>query len=443
MKQRIPPTGRIEEHPVYRLLADMASHRVTGILTVSGETDTVDVMISEGYCVGAVSHYPRESLKLGRLMVLRGYCTDAQVEELLTRQENDLLLLGRLACDAEYLSEAELSRVLEDQFLLVLYQCMTWTRGVYYIQEKETIPYDRRTLRPIDLKPVFRAGPKIVKGRSWLQERIPDEELVPERVPGREVVPEGVQVEHDSGDGTPFVMTRDQERVVHFIDGMRTIREICDAVHMFKWSALSALIDLQDAGIITWPEKVRPRKMKKKPADAVPEETSRRRISLPDIDLSKVLVTAAKGLAVVAGIALFIVVLQKLPEKPKVSDVSATVDMPFPRARSQTALNTREIQMALVTFHLFEDSYPETLDTLLDRSLIQDSVTRDGWMNQFEYRKMDEGYYLRSFGADRIPDTDDDLTVTGRASDHVFGCFFPGTPDTTDETQTLTEGETS
>ncbi|MCD4654714.1 DUF4388 domain-containing protein, partial [bacterium] len=313
--KKFPIEGSLQDFPVYRLLADLSGNRLSGVLTISGDMDTVDIYLSNGFCVRADSHYPRDKILFGQLMLARRYCSEEQLTELLKKQETELILLGKLANKAGYISDIELSRLIEDQILLMIYPTLSWTRGVYYFQKMKSVPYSENCFRPVDLKPIFRIGPKILKSWDWMLSRIPEDEVLPTKCNDVTVVSEGVQVEHSTEtDGIhPHVLTRAQEKTFALIDGQRSIREVCDANHLFEWLTRMSILDLQDAGVISIPLKVlsKKKKTKEKKAD------QKIRFTLPNLDLSShipLVMKSIAGLVVIAALG-YSVTLIPWPEQ--------------------------------------------------------------------------------------------------------------------------------
>ncbi len=262
---KFPLDGRLEEYPVFRILAEIGTHRLSGVLTVSAEQDTADFYFDSGSCVFAESHYPRNEIRLGQLLIFRGFCDQKQLDELLADQASKMLKLGRMARDAGWLTDTELMRVLEDQILLILFPSLTWERGIYFFKQVDSVPYDRSLFRPVDLKPIFRNGQKILKSWNWMKERLANDQMIPRKIQGVEVIPEGVKLDHPSDADKTRVLTRIQEKIYELVDGNRNIREICDTVHLFEWFSRIAILDLQDAGIVTIEENLQKRQKKPRP----------------------------------------------------------------------------------------------------------------------------------------------------------------------------------
>lgn len=421
MSPRFPKDGRLEEYPVYRLLAEIGTERLSGVLTVSGEQDTADFYFDSGSCVFAESHYPRDATRLGQLLLLRGYCRQNQLKTMLESQKSKMLKLGRMARDAGWLTDTELMRVLEDQILLILFPCLTWERGIFFFRSCESIPYDTTLFRPVDLKTIFRAGQKILKNWSWMQERLSDDDMVLTQVPGIEVIPEGVKLDHDKATGNTRVLTRVQEKVYELIDGNRTVREICDSVHLFEWFARIAILDLLDAGLITI-NAVQQKSRKKARDRKDPGSPSFRSFILQYSQPGK------KILVCIAALVVLIFLVSQISFRNILQVKSKTIQIVTKKTSIVTLKKGDAIRSAIIVFYLFEDRFPDTLNDLENSGLLQPESVVDGWGTEFQYNKNDDHYELKSLGPDGINETGDDVVLMGQISDHVFGSYYPQSP---------------
>lgn len=413
MNQQFPADGRLENHPLHKILAEIEVHQLSGILTMSGDNDTVELSFVRGACVFAESHYPRPGIRLGQLLVMRGFCTQDQIDRLLQNQSEKMIKLGRLAVETGQLKEPELMQVLEDQILLILFPCLTWDQGIYFFKQTDRVPYDSALFKPVNLRVIFRSGQKILNTWGWVKERVPNDEAVPKKVNGIDVVSEGVKVEHSDDTGKIKVLTGVQETIYELIDGKRSIREICDTAHLFEWFSRIALLDLQDAGIITIEDVGRKKLKKHKPDD---EDG----INDTEGSLIPGLVNTAKILILCACFSLAGFWVVNRIHNPV--DLFSRKDSPF--AEVVTRNRAREIQTALIGYHLFEDHFPESLVPLAEERWIDPSLLQDGWFQDFIYRKTNAGYELQSSGADGKVLSEDDMIFSGHVRDFLFGSYF-------------------
>jgi hypothetical protein len=413
VNQQCPADGRLEDHPLHKILAEIATRQVSGILTVSGDTDTVELYFVRGAVVFAESHYPRQDTRLGQLLVLRGFCTQEQVDQLLKDQSEKMIRLGRLAVETKLLKETDLIQVLEDQILLILFPCLTWNKGIYFFKQTDQVPYESTLFKPVNLKVIVRSGQKILSSWSWVKERVPNDDAVPKKVNGIEVVSEGVIVEHSDETGKIKVLTGVQEIIYQLIDGRRSIREICDTAHVFEWFSRVALLDLQDAGIVTIEDTGRKKIIKRKPDKEDGHDDTVRSLVPGLIKTTKISILFA-----CFGLAAFCVVRRLYSP----DDLFVRKDSPF--AQVVTFNRAREIQAALIGYHLFEDHFPESLALLAEERWIDPLLLQDGWFQEIFYRKTSAGYELQSSGADGKMSSEDDMMFSGHVRDFLFGSYF-------------------
>ncbi|MGB3976490.1 MAG: DUF4388 domain-containing protein [bacterium] len=411
MSRPFPSDGLLENRPLYKVLAEVSSQQLSGILTVSGESDTVELHFNKGACIYAESHYPRPNIQLGQLLVKKGFCTPDQIEGLLQEQNTKMLRLGSLAVERGYLKDTELMRILEDQILLILFPCLTWNRGIYFFKEASDIPYDEKLIKPLNLNAIVRSGPKIEKNWKWVKERFSNDDLIPQKIQGLDIVSEGVKIDHSIDNQKTKILTGAQETIYELVDGERSIRDICDTAHLFEWFSRIALLDLQDANIISIESSFKKAFKSRDKDDLENGFISRLKESL--IQVGKLAILTACIMLVGFLIAHK---WMKSAHLPTPKDIRT--------ASFRTVNRAREIQSALIVYHLFEDHFPEDLIQLAENRWIDPVCLKDGWSKKFEYIITDTGYELLSSGVDGNMLSVDDLKFSGHVRDFLFGCYY-------------------
>lgn len=101
----------------------------------------------------------------------------------------------------------------------------------------------------------------------------------------------------------------------------------------------------------------------------------------------------------------------------KSSDTDESL-FPDPTARTQHRLEV--LAMAIDSFARQYRKYPASLRDLSSnaRQYEQEVYRFDGWKRPVEYHLQNGGYELRSLGLDGIPDTGDDIRLTGPTLSH-------------------------
>lgn len=413
MNRPFPYEGLLENLPLHKILAEISSQQLSGVLTVSGEKDTVELRFKKGACIFAESHYPRSAVRLGQLLVKKGFCEQNHIDSLLNEQNTKMVRLGALAVEHGHLKDADLIRVLEDQILLIIFPCLTWDSGLYFFRQESNIPFDDKLSKPVNLNTIVRSGPKIEKNWNWVKERLPDDDVIPQRIRGIEIVSEGVKIDHSIDNKKTKILTGAQETIYELVDGIRTIREICDTAHVFEWFSRIALLDLQDADIIFIEEPSIKKAFKSK--DTNGEEhgfTSR---------LKSGLLLTGKLVILLACVYSVGLLIASKSIKPTHSVAPEDVRI----ASFKTTNRAKEIQSALIVYHLFEDFFPDDLTQFVADRWIDSSCLKDGWSNEFAYNKTDTGYELVSSGSDGTLFSEDDMKFSGHVRDFLFGSYYP------------------
>ncbi len=399
--------GALAERPFYKILRDLIRDKATGVLTVQGESDTIVCTFEMGLCVRAESHYPDESIRIGQLMMKRGFISENQLTEILEKQTQTLRKFGFIARKEGYIELPDLMDIIEDQILLILFPCFCWRTGFFYFRNEDTVPYDQESSRPIDLDPIVEIGPKILKNWDWLKERLPDWDLIPQLVPDVVVVPQSADPEHGEIAGNaPVVLTPGQEKVYNLCNSVFSIREIVNACHQFPYFSFEALLDLEDMGVIRIPQ----------------QEKARSRLVENLEDVFHQISHNIRFVFIPVGVLALGALLYLLPVK-SISGISYKKNSQCMEVRTRFKMD--RIHFALEGYCFQAGKYPDFLDELIETNIISSKDISDAWGAKFFYRKSEDGFELISEGEDGEWATADDLKITYRQPCCSEINFFP------------------
>jgi hypothetical protein len=406
---KIPSGGHLTEYPLHRILREIISSKGTGILTIQGEIDTIVMTFEFGMCVSAESHYSRQEIRLGQLLLLRGLISEEQLETLLEEQKTSLTKIGYLALNAKIVTAIQLMDALEDQILLMIFPCLTWPKGLFHFRAEEVVHYDKNSARPLDLSLIAEIGDQILKNWHWIEDRLPNFSAAPSLCSGVEVLPPGVQIEKqgDKSEQHPVVLTPEQEKVYSLINGVYTLRQITDACHQFEWTTLNALVDLEDIGIIS-----------------IRCELERESRFHPKVShYLNLLKQNFRYIFVAVAVLAVLMLLRALPVTI-ISDVTARTSV------SELRIHTREkmdrVLFAIGLFHFTRKEYPSFLSELVEDQYLDETDLIDFWGSKFYYKKMKNGFDLICSGADKTWATEDDIAFSPTEGDSELASYFHG-----------------
>jgi hypothetical protein len=295
---------------------------------------------------------------------------------------------------------------LEDQMLLILFPALTWSKGYYFFRNEEVIHYDRNSLRPADLSPFVSLGDKILKQWSWVGERIKNFDIIPTINADIEVLPPGVQISPQSrAEGSPVVLTPEQDRAYNFINGVYNVQQIITACHQFPWFTLNALIDMDDIGLISIQVEEKPSSFKQ----------FQRLMRLQNLRES------SRYVFVAAAILSVIVLFKFIPPtfRTVIGSHSSADEMKF-HAKSRID----QIRFAVASYRFAHGNYPDFLSELEEERYISEELLIDPWGAKFIYKKARLGYEVICGGPDRQWATDDDILFKINLFEGETGNFF-------------------
>ncbi|MBN1356386.1 DUF4388 domain-containing protein [bacterium] len=402
-------TGRLSETSVYRVFQSITVKKFTGILTVQSETDTVMFTFEQGLCVHAESQYPRDDLRLGRFLLIRGLITENQLNTLLEEHTRKYIKLGSLAREKGHVDLNQLMDTLEDQILLIVFQCMTWKTGSYFMKPKESVHYDRDTTRPIDLGEVVEKGPDIARQWPEIIRRIPDQSAVPRLIPEIFVVPESVEID-SAGKGHPIVLTPQQEIVYNHINGVFPVQAVIQACHQFAWDSYKAVVDLEDLGVLEIPT----------PETGYSTFRGKMREIQDTISLN------VKFILIPVIVLILLVVLRFMPGE--LLPLSTPGDKTL-TAVVQTKVKMQNVHLALQVFKLIHGKHPQFLTELIDARMLSENDVIDAWGKKLYFHSSRNEIEIVSQGRDGSWATRDDLRLNGSRIAENDVCFFPGSID--------------
>lgn len=228
----MPLQGRLATVDFASLLALLANLGKTGRLTVRHLDDERTVYLEGGEIVRASANDPEH--RLGRILLRRRLLSEAQLDEANVVQVQTGDTFGSTLVELGYLTESQVEEALYDQADEVLQTAFLWPDGEFRYEDVEPPKGD-------SVRIVVRAQGAILEGirrrdelRS-IRERIPDDGQVFRPL--------------DDPD-FKITLTPDEQRVLRFIDGRRSVERIASEGSIPIFLALRSLHSLLRAGVI-------------------------------------------------------------------------------------------------------------------------------------------------------------------------------------------------
>ncbi len=142
------PQGKLEEHPLPLLIAQILNARLSGMLRMEAEGTKPWIYFEDGFPAGV--HAPKSSDYLGQVLRELGFIDDQAFNESLMRMAKEKRLQGQILLDMGKLDEKKLERGLSLQIARKISRLFALTSGSYDFFEDDELPLP---LEPIPINP--------------------------------------------------------------------------------------------------------------------------------------------------------------------------------------------------------------------------------------------------------------------------------------------------
>jgi hypothetical protein len=228
--------------------------RKTGRLSVTTEEYASPAFLDfeEGAVVGA--RPPGESSRLGRLLLMNGRATMAQVEGALTSQRRQPdRRIGAILVSEQGIAPDDVKAQLHFQVQEAMFDLVRWTDG--HFRFEETPPLDPGPLRiRMPTESLLLESLRRVDEWSEMASGAPDTAVVPRLV------------EEHAGGGEILQLLPSEWEVLAEVDGERTLRAIAREMGRAEFEVAKAVFSLASAGVVEVGKRARVRGLPERPA---------------------------------------------------------------------------------------------------------------------------------------------------------------------------------
>lgn len=225
-------SGTLNTMPLSDLLNWMDQSRQTGTLEVQGDRYKKTIVVKDGRIIASASNDPNDFL--GHFLLREGAISETQLKTGMETQRQTRVMLGRILVTQGVLKPEDLQKALvrkaeETVFGLFLSPDGRFDFRDGMIPEKISVPMN---LRIADV---------LLKGLAWYDEFQHLRKVFPTSkcvlVAGKNPPPQEIL------SGSPFV-----RRILHLLDGKRSIADLCLAVHASEFPVSKILYELHKDG---------------------------------------------------------------------------------------------------------------------------------------------------------------------------------------------------
>lgn len=352
--------GSLRDFGLADILQLIYFQKKSGILSLSGYKDKVQLVFSEGNVISAESRKRMEDNRLGKILLKKGLIKGEDLKSALEEQKKTGARIGDVFLKKELVNKEEIKETLTLQMTETVVQLFSWKEGTYGFQSQEVV-VSKDLGFSLDTQHLLMEGLRIMDEWSLAEGKItPD------------------TVFTTTGKTDP-ALTTEEETILNFVDGENDVSIIIDLSGMEDFQASRIFLSLMEREIIE-PVKAAPLKAEQAAIPVVHREKP----------LARFFVPAALCLALI--ISLIAAVFHGTGSLFWNGDSLG---------RLRTVRTIEELRFMAEVYKYRNGSYPS--------QITQISNARDSWGRPFVYSIESGNLMILSTGPDRKAGTADDL----------------------------------
>ncbi len=405
--------GKIRDFGMSDILQLIGMQKKSGLLTLVSPEDSVTISFDTGMVVGAETCHRSQNEILGQALLQGELLEETALNRALALQKETGQKLGHILVREEMVESGDLASVIQLQAQETVYSIFDWTEGTYRF-EQVPVTYDRENMKPLSCEKILMEAMRIVDEWPFVQKAIPSTDMVFSQTDPRRklTILSGEDVDRaidcamnvtaePSVDKTNGALQQDfplspmEERVYRLVDGRRNVEQLILTGKQGRFETCKALYSLLSAGLIEEISGGRDTRTKSGYAGRSRGRKLLRNLLAYAIMFLSVFV-AATVLGVRGGGALSHVAGDVLGWFEPLRTVHAGQEM-------------NRILFSCRVFYLEEQRYPDVLEDLVQKKLLQPQHLSDPWGRPYEFAISDRKLRLSSAGKDGQKTTRDDL----------------------------------
>ena len=238
--------GNLRVFSLTEIFQMLGMQRKSGILTVEGPKDTINLAFVNGQIVGVESSSSPAELRLGSLLVKAGRLSQEGLEAALELQKKRPERLGRLLVGQGLVRVEDLREAFRIQVHRIVFQAFGWTDGRFRFLPESTIEHDPDLIAPIPTEAILLEAARTMDELPAAEKRISSNELVFRRAPAAA----GVTLTTGDAQGGSVAVSRREAEIWKWIDGRRSVGEIRERAFLPDLEVLKGISDLLDRNLI-------------------------------------------------------------------------------------------------------------------------------------------------------------------------------------------------
>lgn len=229
--------GTFKDFHIADIVQLIGLQRKTGRLTLEGEEDTLAITFEDGTVTWAQSTRVPWERRMAQLLVARGLLKPAQLQEVLSKQEESQKKLSAILTEAGLVKKKDWDDTLAREVEEAIYRPFRWTAGRYRFVSESSADLTDGRIGPLGAEAVLMEGIRRVDEWPAILRDVPSMTLV-------------FKVESPAGTRDPKHVEADAAAVLDLVDGRRTVQELVDGSGLGEFAAMRTLAGLVEAGAI-------------------------------------------------------------------------------------------------------------------------------------------------------------------------------------------------
>lgn len=232
--------GQLEAVPLGEVFQLLALQSQTGLLVVDRGGDAGDASVTFAIRNGrldlAVGRGAGVEFLLGRYLIDAGLVTRMHVDTVAASIAGQHILFGQALVAGGFIEAADLERALEKQTCEHVYEVLRWPGGRFRFEHGSTLPEAQLARLGLPSEGLVLEGYRRLDEWRMMGEYLPSERTV---------------LALDPSAAAGLGLTAPERRVLAAIDGVRSVRDVVDAVAMSSFDACKILYRLLQARLVS------------------------------------------------------------------------------------------------------------------------------------------------------------------------------------------------
>jgi len=357
--------GSLKDFGLADILQLIYFQKKSGILSLSGHRDKVQLVFSEGNVISAESRKQMEDNRLGKILLKKGLIRGEDLKSALEEQKKTGVRIGDVFLRRGLVKKEDIRETLTLQMTETVVQLFSWKEGTYQFQSQE-VAVSKDLGFTLDTQHLLMEGLRIMDEWSLAEGKITPDTVF--TITGK----------------TDPALTTEEETILNFVDGENDVSIIIDLSGIEDFQASRIFLSLMERQIIE-PAKARTMKEEKVAIPVVHREGAWARFFV------------LAGLCISLIISLIVAALQTTGTLGEATLLWKGQSL----NRLRTVGTIEELRFMAEVYKYKNGFYPSQINQIGD--------ARDSWGRPFVYSVEGGNLMILSAGPDGKAGTADDL----------------------------------